>query len=406
VDVAVPAGNPANPQSTRLKVKYMSALPLRRNVSTLGIGVSILLGILVPGCVSTREVTVDYPVPPPVVQAINDVGGRAVIVLQDSEIVSAQQLTLDSMTARWLDGEWRVVPIADVVSLTVQDPSEKGNRLVTGVLYSAAAFGAIGLIDGISQDKPDAGADALLMAVAGGLAAAVTYDFWGPMTEPRLQYTIRSPRSAQESLQRDMDRNRLEAETRATTTELNMQSRNLRVEPTFVYGRGNEVESGSDPSSPFVVGGGVNFGVRFWDQIELGLELIVASHSFNRTNPDESVTRFCFVLKGTFFPMVQSGLFVRGGIGYGAYSASGTYTGTVQTIPAVTPSTVTGEGLTLTIGAGYDIRLADAWSIRPGVQYNTTPLGNLELNDQAVIATGKTSSMLTVVVSIVFKGVI
>lgn len=383
----------------------MFTLPLRRNVLTREIQVSILLGILLPGCISTTEVTVDYPVPPSTVQAINEVGGTAVIVLLDSEIVSARQVTVDSMTARWLDGEWRVVPIAEVVSLTVQDPSDEGNQLVTGVLYSAAAFGAVGLIEGISQNKSGVAGDALLMAAAGGLAAAVTYDLWGPMTGKRIQYTIQSPRSARESLQRDMDRDRLEAETRATTTELNIHSRNLRVEPTFLYGRGNAVESTSDPSSPFVVGGGVNFGLRFWDQMELGLELIVASHSFNRTNPDESVTRFCFLLNGTFFPMEESGLFVRGGIGYGAYSASGTYKGTVQTTPAVTPSTVAGEGLTLSIGAGYDIRLADAWSIRPGVRYTTTLLGDLELNDQAVIATGKTSSMLTVMLSIVFRGV-
>ncbi len=73
---------------------------------------------------------------------------------------------------------------------------------------------------------------------------------------------------------------------------------------------------------------------------------------------------------------------------------------------AVSPITVTGEGPTFNLGAGYDISLADAWSVRPAVQYGIMPLGDLKLDDGTVIATGKTSRMFEFCLSVVFKGVI
>ncbi len=365
--------------------------------------VVFLCGVLALGCASTRDVTVDYPVPAKIAEQINSAGSKAVVALADSEVLAVQRLTVDSVSVRWLDGEWREEPLANVVSMTLEDPAEKGNQMLTGALYTAAAFGAIGVIDGLSQDRSNVAGEALLVAGAGGLLAALTYDVWGPMTAPRIRYLIRPPQTAREMTQREIDR--IHVEQGPGVEELNARSRNGRIEPTFLYGSANSVNPESDPSSPLVVGGGITFGFRTWEQLEIGLQFLLASHSFNRKSSTETVRSFSFSLIGTFFPLEHSGLFVRGGIGYGSYSANGTYTGSVTTTPPVTPSGVTGDGIALLIGGGYDIRLSDAWSIRPAVEYIAMPLGDLKLNDKAVIASGATSKMIVAMVAVVFKGV-
>ncbi len=394
------------PTEGKQRTSPMTFEPMPKSVFVSIPRYSLVLGILLTGCASTKEITVDYPIPPAAVQEINGAGGRSVIELSDSETVLGERLTVDSMTARWLEGEWRAAPIAGIRSLTVPDRAEEGSHFLAGVLYSAAGFAAIGLAEGLSNNRQGVVGEALRAGGAGALAAVVTSNVWGPATEPRVRYTIRPPQSAREATQREMDRNRIENETRISISELNARSRNFRLAPSVAFGLGNPVNPESDASSPLAIGCGLSFGMQIWERAELGLELNVASHAFRRTHPDESVVRLNLLLTGTYFPVRNSGLFVRGGIGFGSYSATGTYTGSVRTTPSVTPSAVIADGLALSVGAGYDIRLADAWSLRPSVQYTLTPLGALKLNDQVVIATGRSSAIVTGVVTIVYRGVI
>ena len=196
---------------------------------------SVVLAILLNGCVTTKEISVDYPIPSEAIQAINASGGEAQIVLASGDTAAVYELTVDSLMARWKVGEWRGVPVADLVSVTVRDETETTKHMLTGVLYSAAAFGVIGLIDALSQDRAGVAGEVLLSAGVGGVLAVATSSVWAPMTEARICYSVRPPRIAEDTIRREADRSRTEARVQAMITDLNIRSRNFRIEPTFLY---------------------------------------------------------------------------------------------------------------------------------------------------------------------------
>ena len=374
------------------------------HASLLRVLQGLFLAGLLSGCYTTREVTLDYPLEPAAVRTINEGGGDALLVLADSQTVGAMQLAVDSVMLRWFNGEWSATPLANVRSILFIDPDEYWSQTLKGVLYGAAGFAAIALVDGLAHDRPDILAQTLAAAAVGGLGSILTRNAWGQFTDPRVRYTIRPPRTVEEEASREADRRRVEAGARASIPDLNARSRRFRVEPGFLLGQGNSINAESDASNPLVIGGLGSFGMELWDRFEGGLELSVASHAFGRGSPDERVIQLMILLTGTFFPLENSGLFVRGGVGLGTYSASGTYAGPIVTSPHVTPPTVTADGIAICLGGGYDFRLNDSWSLRPAIRYAITPLSGLELNDQVILATGRTRTLLLASFSIVFKG--
>lgn len=364
------------------------------------------IAAMLAGCFTTREVTVDYPLEPSVVEAINRGGTDATVVLADSHSVTVKEILVDSVMARWLEGEWVASPLANVQSITFIDPAEAGGQLFKGIVYSAAGFGALGLIGGLAEDHSGLFGEVLEAGAIGGLMAGLTYDRWRLMTDPRVCYTIRPPQTALERTRREADKMHLEAGARDLMTGLNVRNRKLCIAAGAMFGSGNSVNAESDASKALVLGGEISFAGRFWERAEIGLDFGLASHIFGRASSQEKVNRLTMMLTGTIFPLEGSGFFIRGGLGFGLYSAFATYAGPIVTLPPVAPATVTASGFAFALGCGYDLRIGEAWSIRPAVRYTFTPLSGLELNDTVILATGRSSQLLTISLGVVFNGVI
>ena len=361
----------------------------------------LILPPLLAGCGATAELAVDYPLEPSVVQRINTAGGTATITLADSQTVSASSLQVDSLIGFWLGDSWTAVPIADISSITIPDREEEENWLLKRIVYGSAGGAAIGLADGIIGGRANIAGEVIGTAVAGGLLTGL----WLPQTHwSFVRLSIRPPLDGAESARRAADRLRAQGMIPGILAGIVEANRRARIEPGFLIGRGNAISPGSDPSSFYAVGGRMSFGYRFWDRGELAFEFSLLSHSFRRTDAQEQVTRSAFLVTGTVFPFSQSAMYVQGGVGYGFYSALATYTGEVTTDPPVSPPLVSGEGPAVAFGTGVEFPLNERWSVRPGIRYAYISLGDLTLNDSALLAAGRGSHVIAFSLGLIFRG--
>ena len=362
----------------------------------------LILAPFLAGCFTTTGLVIDYPVQPSAIERINTAGGSAVITLADSQKVTAYSLRVDSLMAVWLGDGWTAVPIAGITSITIPDREGEEDRLLKGIVYGTAVGAAMGLADGIIGDRQNIAGQVVGSAAAGGLIAGL----WLPQIRWNyVELSIRPPRDETERVRREADRLRVEGMIPEFLAGIIEENRRYRLEPGFLIGRGNAIGGESNPSSPFAIGGRMSFGYRFWERGELAFEFSLLSHSFSRSTRQEQVTRAGFLFTGTFFPFDRSTVFLQGGVGYGSYSALGTYTGGITTDPPVSPPLVTGEGPAFVFGMGVDCSLGDRWSIRPGVRYTYIALGDLLLNDTALLASGRGSHTLAFSLGLVFRGI-
>jgi opacity protein-like surface antigen len=361
----------------------------------------ILLPILSAGCISTTEVMVDYPLDYSIIERINRSGGTGTILRTDSTVLAVSSLQVDSVKALWLSDQWEITPLAEIRSITVHDQETEESLKLKGIIYSAALFGAIGLTDALVEDRSAVLAETIGAAAAGALLAAYVV----PQSTSMLKFTITPPRSEAERVQREADRLRLRGEIPAAQEELQRENRRYRIEPGLLFGAGNGIFAEGDPSSLYAIGGKMSFGYAFWERGELAFEFNLVSHTFQRSNEQEQVTRASFLVTGTYFPLRRSSFFLQAGFGYGFYSAFATYTGSVRTDPPVTPPTLSADGPAVVLGAGIDLGLSEHWSLRPGFRYAYIGLGDLQLNDSVVLASGQASHFFALSLSLVFRGI-
>lgn len=93
---------------------------------------------------------------------------------------------------------------------------------------------------------------------------------------------------------------------------------------------------------------------------------------WSKTESGTTVSAGNVTFSGYYYPMVESGLFVTGGVGASTYneSASG--------------NNATATGIGFTIGAGYDIRVARNFSITPVGHFLWGAPGDLQLNGTTI----------------------
>jgi opacity protein-like surface antigen len=361
----------------------------------------LLLPILSAGCISTTEVVVEYPLARGVVEQINRSGGTGTIERTDSTVVAVTSLQVDSVKALWLAEQWEITPLAEVKSITVHDRETEESLRLKGIIYSAALFGAIGLTDALVEGRSAVLAETIGAAAAGAILAAYVV----PPSMALLKFTIPPPKDEAERVKRETDRMRLRGEIPRAQEELQRENRRYRIEPGLLFGGGNGIFAEGDPSSLYAIGGKMSFGYAFWESGELAFEFNLVSHTFDRSDEQEQVTRASFLVTGTYFPMDRSSFFLQAGMGYGFYSAFATYSGSVRTDPPVTPPTLSADGPAVALGAGVDLPLSEHWSLRPGFRYTYIGLGDLQLNDSVVLASGQPSHFFAISLSLVFRGI-
>lgn len=83
-----------------------------------------------------------------------------------------------------------------------------------------------------------------------------------------------------------------------------------------------------------------------------------------------------------YYPSTTAGLFLRGGVGFAAYSVDGG-----------SGNKLTGSGLGLTVGLGYDFRVARNFSLTPVINFSGGALGELQFNGNPSGITGASVSV-------------
>ncbi len=149
-----------------------------------------LCGVLA-GCYTTREMSVEYPLSQEIQAAINESMGGATLILSDSQTVSAQTLTVDSLSATWswLE-EQTTAPLEGIRSITIIDPDEYWTQTWKGALWGGVGFAVLGVVL-----PPLSGAPVVIGEVAGGafagaLGAILTRNIWGYIADPRVTYVL------------------------------------------------------------------------------------------------------------------------------------------------------------------------------------------------------------------------
>ena len=118
----------------------------------------------------------------------------------------------------------------------------------------------------------------------------------------------------------------------------------------------------------------------------LGGDLSAWTHSENGVTETYGTAAFT----GYFYPMVQSGLFVKGGVGA---STAHFETG---------GNTAYGTGLGFIFGAGYDIRVGRNISITPVVQFQYGTIGDIKLPSGPTVFPGLSQSLIAGALEVTF----
>ena len=363
----------------------------------------LLAAPVLSGCYSTREVMVDYPLTQKVREVING-AQEASVILSDSQSVSVNNLRLDSLAVTWQGLSGIVAnPLADIRSIRIIDPDEYWSQTWKGMAFGAAGFALLGATGSLSG-QPVLIGEVAAAAFTGALGALLTRNLWGYFADPRVEYVIVLPSDSAGIARLRADRILLTLRTEEFSRTSNLPAGDLRLALGFGVGWGNTVNAESAPESNVGLAPIFSLGFAVSDRVELALDGRAFLQPFSRSSAGESVNRFQFLFTGKYFPVRPTAFFIEAGAGVGSYTAQGTYKGSVQPPIIVTPSQVVGDGFTFCAGVGYDLTLGEAWLIRPAFRISYTSLGDLELNDSAVIAVRTASVVGDLSLSLVFRG--
>jgi hypothetical protein len=155
----------------------------------------------------------------------------------------------------------------------------------------------------------------------------------------------------------------------------------------FGYGSAN-VSCDSCGSGPRV--GGTSGFLKFGGALNPHLSLGAAADGWTHTSAAVTESLGNLTASLYYYPRASSGLFVEGGVGISSYQ--------VNTSPLVS-----GTGLGLTAGLGYDLPLGPTVSLTPRVAYAYGAVGNLNYSDTgSTLTTGWKQNLLSVGVGVTF----
>ena len=140
----------------------------------------------------------------------------------------------------------------------------------------------------------------------------------------------------------------------------------------FGFGAGSARETCDGCGDTTVTGatGFVKLGGTLNDKVLLGGELMVWTKDYNPGT--ETLGSATFIVQ--YYPAVRSGFFVKGGVGFSDYDFRN-------------GASVTGAGPGITLGVGYDIRVARNFSITPTIDFWGGSPGDLK-SGSSTVATG------------------
>jgi len=147
---------------------------------------------------------------------------------------------------------------------------------------------------------------------------------------------------------------------------------------SFGFGAGSSTFTCGECAGEDWGGSGVSGYLRLGGYVRPNLLLAGETNGWNRINGDLNSASIGAVLAvAQWYPMVKDGLYLKGGVGY-TYSSATTDYGDVGS-----------SGFGLSLGAGYDWRIARNFALTPNVSYLTQLGGTIKVSgvDSGVSAT-------------------